>query len=377
MNKIFFLIWETPSSHQVILPIIKEFSRLSKIYLFSSSNKSIEILDKRDSNYSRYCIHKKISYYDSKNLINKFNLIYFLLISFFNIFFNKPKYIYIINKYPLILVFFIKFFLKSKIIYHNLDYDPDVDGFAQKILRKIELKSVKYLDLLIFSHKLRAKKFFQDAKIKKNFLIFYNSLPKNFYKNYKKKSIKKIKKNLLYFGSIGPGHGLSQLIKSVKYIDKEFTLQIYGWIVNYDYYLKLKELIKKNNLEKKIIFKLNVKDFVWKNEMVNSHLGIALYEVKSLSHKFMFCASQKINAYIAASLPVLVANTKDNKSFLKKYKFGVDTNLNPKQIARTINFIFKKKNFYKVLQKNSKKAFINEFNFEKQIQKIRNQIDLN
>ena len=141
--------------------------------------------------------------------------------------------------------------------------------------------------------------------------------------------------------------------------------------------MKLKELIKKNNLEKKIIFKLNVKDFVWKNEMVNSHLGIALYEVKSLSHKFMFCASQKINAYIAASLPVLVANTKDNKSFLKKYKFGVDTNLNPKQIARTINFIFKKKNFYKVLQKNSKKAFINEFNFEKQIQKIRNQIDLN
>ena len=245
-------------------------------------------------------------------------------------------------------------------------------------MRKIELKSVKYLDLLIFSHKSRAKKFFKDAKIKKNFIIFYNSLPKNFYEKYKKKSFKKVKeKRLLYFGSIGPGHGLSQLIKSTKYIDKKISLQIYGWIVNYEYYLNLQDLIKKNNLQKKITFKLNIKDFVWKSEMINSHLGIALYEVKSLSHKFMFCASQKINAYIAASLPVLVTNTKDNKTFLNKYRFGFGTSLNPKHIARNINFIFRKKNYYNFLKKNSKKAFINEFNFEKQIQKIHNQIDLN
>ena len=49
--------------------------------------------------------------------------------------------------------------------------------------------------------------------------------------------------------------------------------------------------------------------------MMDTHLGIALYEVKSLSHKFMFSASQKINAYLAASLPILVSNTKDNKIF--------------------------------------------------------------
>ena len=39
----------------------------------------------------------------------------------------------------------------------------------------------------------------------------------------------------------------------------------------------------KNNLNKKVIFKLNVKDFVFENiKMMDTHLGIALYEVKSL-----------------------------------------------------------------------------------------------
>ena len=56
MKKIFFLIWASPSSHQVILPIIKNFSKFNKIYLFSSSTKKIEFLDERDSKYSKYCM---------------------------------------------------------------------------------------------------------------------------------------------------------------------------------------------------------------------------------------------------------------------------------------------------------------------------------
>ena len=137
MNKIFFLIWANPSSHQVILPIIRSFSKFGKIYLFSSSNKNIEILDKKDSNYSKYCNHKKIPYFENKIFINKLSLIYFLVISFFYILYNKPKYVYIIDKYPLILTFLIKFFLKTNIIYHNLDYEPTTKGIFQKIIKKL------------------------------------------------------------------------------------------------------------------------------------------------------------------------------------------------------------------------------------------------
>ena len=370
MKKIFFLIWENPSSHQIILPIIKRFSKFTKVYLISSLDKNIEILDKKDSNFSKYCTHKKIPYFKNQRLLNKLSLFYFITLSFVSIVHNKPKYIYIINKYPLILTFLIKLFLKTKIIYHNLDYDPFCRSFFQKILKKIEFKSVKLIDLIIFSHKLRAKRFFKDSKNKKKFIIFHNSLPKDFYRRYKKKNTNIKKKKLLYFGSIGPGHGLLELIKATNYMNKNFILEIYGWIVNENFYLKMCEYLKKNNLNKKVIFKLSVKDFVWKSKMMDANLGIALYEVKSLSHKFMFPASQKINAYLAASLPILVSKTKDNIDFLSKYKCGITTNLNPKSIAKNINSIFNRKKFYQSLKRNSRNSFISEFNFEKQFKKI-------
>ena len=354
--------------------MIKGFSKFTKVYLISSLNKDIEFLDKKDSNFSKYCKHKKIPYFKNQGLVNKLSLLYFLTISFFSIINNKPKYVYIINKYPLVLTFLIKLFLKTKIIYHNLDYDPLSNSLFQKILKKIEFESVKFIDLIIFSHKLRAKKFFKDSKNKKKFVIFYNSLPKDFYIKYKKKNNYIGKKKLFYFGSIGPGHGLLELIKSTRYMNKNLILEIYGWIVDKSYYLKMYDYLKKNNLNKKVIFKLGVKDFVWKSKMMEANMGIALYEVKSLSHKFMFSASQKINAYLAASLPILVSNTKDNINFLSKHKCGITTNLQPKLIAKNINLIFKKKKLYQSLKQNSRNAFMNEFNFEKQFKKIRNQL---
>ena len=54
-DKTLFLIWENPRSHQVILPLIKKFSKISKVYLISQTNKKIDSLDKKDSNYSKFC----------------------------------------------------------------------------------------------------------------------------------------------------------------------------------------------------------------------------------------------------------------------------------------------------------------------------------
>ena len=90
----------------------------------------------------------------------------------------------------------------------------------------------------------------------------------------------------------------------------------------------------------------------------------------------MFPASQKINAYLAAYLPVLVSKTKDNQNFLTNYNCGISTLLNSKIIARNINLIFRREKYYKLLKKNSKNAYLNEFNFEKQFQKIRDKISL-
>ena len=80
--------------------------------------------------------------------------------------------------------------------------------------------------------------------------------------------------------------------------------------------------------------KINLKDFEWKQEMLNSHLGVALYDNSNLSHKFMFTASQKINAYIAAKLPLLISNSKDNQNFIETHRCGICTSLESKIIAK-------------------------------------------
>ena len=40
----------------------------------------------------------------------------------------------------------------------------------------------------------------------------------------------------------------------------------------------MKKIIQSLHLKEKVIIENNVKDYVWKNKMINSHLGIALYE---------------------------------------------------------------------------------------------------
>ena len=91
----------------------------------------------------------------------------------------------------------------------------------------------------------------------------------------------------------------------------------------------------------------------------------------------MFSASQKINAYIAAKLPILISNSKDNQNFIKTYKCGICTTLQPNIIAKNINLIFKNKNKYNKLKKNCEKSFRKEFNFENQFRKNKQEIRLN
>ena len=85
----------------------------------------------------------------------------------------------------------------------------------------------------------------------------------------------------------------------------------------------------------------------------------------------MFPASQKINACLAAGIPLLVSRSKDMLKFKSKYKCCVTTSLKPKTIAKNINLIFKNKKNYKYLKKNCLKAFKSTFNFENQFRKLK------
>jgi len=231
----------------------------------------------------------------------------------------------------------------------------------------------KYVDLFIFSHPKRAQIFSKNSKINKNKTIYvYNSLR---IKPFTKKT--KNKKNMIWQGSIGPGHSLINIIRSFVYLDEEIKLRIFGKIEDYFYFNKMKKLIKELNLEKRVSIYNFVPEHKIKKELKEAYVAIALYEPIITSHKYMAGASAKINEYLANSLPVVVSNNSDFLNFTIKFKASISVCIkDPKSIAHGIRKTIYNKKIYRQLQLNAYKAHVNEFNFEKQFTKINDRLKI-
>ena len=163
----------------------------------------------------------------------------------------------------------------------------------------------------------------------------------------------------------------------MKYLSDDYTLLLCGKITDNDFYTQIKKLIVSNDLVNKVKIKTSVKNNYWKKKLTTAAIGIALYENSrnNISHKYMCGASQKINAYLSESLPLLVSNDKQYVDLNKQYKCCINVNIkDPYDISRSIKKIFLNKKKYTRLRNNSYKAFLKEFNFEKQIDKIKNYI---
>ena len=283
---------------------------------------------------------------------------------------KKPDIFIIFNNYPLVIIYLIKLFYKGKLIYHNFDHEPFSKKKIIKILNFIEKQVIQDLDKVIFSNQKRADLLKKIIRKKVNIDIVYNCLPINFFK--KKNNFNKIKNiNIFRIGSIGPGHGLMSLIKSFKYLPDNYNLIICGIIVDKNFHKNLLNIINKNKIKKKINIFISVPQKVWMQKMINSDLGVAFYEPVNTSHRHMVGASQKINSYLAAGLPIILSNEKQFKLFSKKYGCSVNTDINnPKEIAKKIKHTISNKLIFNRLKIKSELAFKSQFNFEKQINKI-------
>lgn len=80
--------------------------------------------------------------------------------------------------------------------------------------------------------------------------------------------------------------------------------------------------------------------------------------------------SQKFNNYLFANIPMIVNNNDDFLNFKNKFDiFETADPLDPKDIAKKINYILDNKERFIELKKNSKKIFNEELNFENQFEK--------
>ena len=167
---------------------------------------------------------------------------------------------------------------------------------------------------------------------------------------------------LIYQGTINKGRGLDILIESLKITPSNYKLVIIGdGTIKENLIQKTKELQICNKV--KFINKVPINEL--HSYSAGADIGINLLENYNLSKKL--ASPNKLFEYIHAEIPVLCSDTIENKNILSKYKIGLLTNNNSKEILNTItNFSLENLNTYKYSLILAKKEFV----WEKQERKI-------
>ena len=365
-DRIIISIWADPTNYINLLFLIN--------YLIKKKQKITLIC--------KFIEHKEDFFYfikKSKNLkvieLNqngKIGFFYFLITKIVSFFKTRPKTVISIN---FISLFFSRFLYNKNInwIYYNFDFD-----ISKKLLLNnyIEKKIIKKVDCIFLPSKSRVK-FYKKIFFRKNKIFpIYNCFSKSFkIQNYKLKKIdKKLKyKNyLVRLGSFYKHHYLKELALKTKFWKHDKYLVMAGKSYA-GYFEEMIEFKKKNNLSKLILLK-DISYKKWFILLNNAVAGFALYKAINVSHNLMGGTSQKLNNYIFAGIPSFINNNNDFIKFNNKFETSIIVQNSLGDLNRKINYLLQDKNYYRKKIKKNRSAFIGEFNFEKQIERVKNYI---
>jgi glycosyltransferase involved in cell wall biosynthesis len=139
-------------------------------------------------------------------------------------------------------------------------------------------------------------------------------------------------KIILYQGSVNKGRGLELVIKSMQYID-DVRFRIIG---DGDISDDLKNLVKKLQLESKVLFtgRIPPDELIW--HTVQADIGISLEE--NLGMNYYYALPNKLFDYISAGIPVVVSDFPEMGVLVRKYDIGIATLISD---ARELASLFK------------------------------------
>lgn len=368
-NRIFISIWADPTDYinllflinyfikkkQKITLICKSIERKEDFFYFVKKTKNLKVVEVNKNGKLGYCffLFKKI--------------FFFLKI--------KPKTIISIN---FISLFFTRFLYNKNTnwVYYNFDFNISKDVLIKNYIEKKIIKKVSCIFLPSKSRVSLYKKIF--LRSNKIFPI-YNCFSKNFktqkYKLNKINNKLKHKKYFVRLGSFYKHHYLKELALKTKLWNHNMYLVMAGKSYA-GYFEEMKEFKKKNNLNKLILLK-GISYKKWFVLLEHAIAGFALYKTINVSHNLMGGTSQKLNNYIFARIPSFINKNNDFLNFNNKYKTSIIVSNSLRDLNKKINFLIANKKFYRYKVKKNKVAFLNEFNFEKQIERVKDYILIN
>lgn len=365
-KKILISIWSDPSFYINLCFLINKLFQKYEIILICRKIKKSE-------NFYYLVNNKKIKIIEIEGT-GKWALIKYLLATI-KLCIQNSFYICIsVNFLSLITLSVTKILIrkKFKFYYYNFDFNLSKNIQFKTFLEK---KALKFIDIIFIPSPSRLRIYKKNFKVKNKIVSIFNCYSKKFKPNINNKSkLKKILKNkfvVTRLGSYNSYHYLREIVSASSDLNKNIILVLAGHDYN-NYFKKLNLYLKKKKILRSNLLLLGSINYTeWFYILKKASLGIAFYENINTSHNNMAGTSQKLNNYVFAGIPVLTNNNLEFRKYNKKYKNLLLVNPeNINNISKTINAIYKNKKKYLKLKKQSKKAFLEEFNFEKQYKKI-------
>jgi glycosyltransferase involved in cell wall biosynthesis len=299
----------------------------------------------------------------------------------------------------------IKRFLRSFLIYFNLDkncdiyhfHDPDliISGLLLKLIGKkviydvhenyvntieekeyIPKKLQKSISFLFEKLETFASKRFDSvicatSKISERFklvgvknVVTINNFP--FKDELLIESNNNVKNNtIIYTGGITKKRGITQLINAIEIVNKKINCRlIMAGEIPKDYHEELKKLKGWGFVEYKgLLSRKNMSI-----ELSKAKIGVVLF-LPEKNH--IDAQPNKLFEYMSAKLPIVCSSFPLWESIVTKNKIGLSANpLNPQEIASAITTLLKKENELKEMGNIAKNLVDTKYNWDKEEQKL-------
>ena len=245
----------------------------------------------------------------------------------------------------LLIGYFVKFFLRSKLIYDSHELWSDsihLKGDKQilyKIGRKIEKILIKYAEVVIAVNKSILDVIKKENNIKCTAVVRNIPHAIECVTQFTKKELgfPDCESNIIYVGNIERGRGIEVMIKSMERVHNNIGLVLMG--KDSAFKIEMEKLSKSKKLESRIRFI----DSVHPNQILSvcklADVGIA--PIENLCKSYYLSLPNKIFEYIHAELPVLVSDFPEMKNIVENYSVGEVFNVDePSSIIEVINNYF-------------------------------------
>jgi len=178
---------------------------------------------------------------------------------------------------------------------------------------------------------------------------------------------------ILFQGSIGPLHGLEELIPLLKekISGKELRLVLKGFIRT-DYLDELKAIARNHQVEEKLTYigPTNYLEVIENGKVC--HIGIGIHKKEDVMNKTLGTASNKIYEYAALGLPVILYDNAHFRETLGQYNWAFFTSTEPESYRQCLHRIISD---YPSLSKQAFEDFKSKLCYEHNFEPVKKFLD--